>query len=76
LHVAALRHRGDGLTTLRPLTFEPMGIALPPNDPLLINWMQNFFLTLDGTGVLAEITARWLDDPAWLEDLPKESTTP
>ena len=73
--VAALRHRGDGLTTLlRPLTFEPMGIAVPPNDPLLINWMQNFFLTLDGTGVLAEITARWLDDPAWLEDLGKDST--
>lgn len=73
--VAALRHRDDGLTTLvRPLTFEPMGIALPANDPLLMNWMENFFLTLDGTGVLAEITARWLDDPEWLEDLGDEST--
>lgn len=72
--VAALRHRDAGLTTLlRPLTFEPMGIVLPPNDPLLINWMENFFLTLDGTGVLAEITARWLDDPAWLDDLDEGS---
>jgi polar amino acid transport system substrate-binding protein len=72
--VAALRHRDDGLTTLvRPLTFEPMGIAMPANDPLLINWMQNFFMTLDGTGVLAEITTRWLDDPEWLEDLGEES---
>jgi len=73
--VAALRHHDEGLTTLiRPLTFEPLGIALPPNDPLLINWMQNFFLTLDGTGVLAEITTRWLDDPAWLDDLDETST--
>jgi polar amino acid transport system substrate-binding protein len=68
--VAALKYRDEGLTTLlRPLTFEPMGIALPANDPLLINWMQNFLLTLDGTGVLAEITTRWLDDPEWVEDL-------
>lgn len=72
--VAALKYRADGLTTLlRPLTFEPMGVALPPNDPLLMNWMQNFLLTLDGTGVLAELTARWLDDPAWIEDLAEES---
>jgi hypothetical protein len=35
--------------------------------------MQNFFMTLDGTGVLAEITTRWLDDPEWLEDLGEES---
>jgi polar amino acid transport system substrate-binding protein len=67
--LAALRHRDSGLTTLvRPLTFEPMGIALPANDALLINWMENFFLTLDGTGVLADITERWLNDPAWLDD--------
>lgn len=72
--VAALQHREDGLTTLlRPLTFEPIGIALPANDPLLINWMQNFFLTLDGTGVLGELTTQWLDDPAWIEDLAEES---
>jgi polar amino acid transport system substrate-binding protein len=68
--LAALRNRDKGLTTLmRPLTFEPIGVALPPNDPLLMNWMDNFFLTLEGTGVLPDLTAAWLDDPAWLQDL-------
>jgi polar amino acid transport system substrate-binding protein len=68
--LAALRHQDARLTTLvRPLTFEPIGIALPPNDPLLTNWMENFFLTLDGTGLLPDLTARWLEDPSWLQDV-------
>jgi polar amino acid transport system substrate-binding protein len=68
--LTALRHEDDKLTTLvRPLTFEPIGIALPPNDPLLVNWMDNFFLMLEGTGLLDDLTARWLDDPSWLEDV-------
>lgn len=68
--LTALRHRERGLTTLlRPLTFEPIGVAMPPDDPLLMNWMDNFFLTLEGTGVLTDLTTHWLDDPAWLEDL-------
>lgn len=72
--LTALRHEGDRLTTLvRPLTFEPIGIALPPNDPLLTNWMENFFLTLDGTGLLTELTAQWLEDPGWLEDVDPAS---
>lgn len=72
--LTALRHDGDRLTTLvRPLTFEPIGIALPPNDPLLTNWMENFFLMLDGTGLLTDLTAQWLEDPGWLEDIDPAS---
>jgi polar amino acid transport system substrate-binding protein len=68
--LTALRHEDDKLTTLlRPLTFEPIGVALPPNDPLLVNWMDNFFLMLEGTGLLDDLTARWLEDPSWLEDV-------
>jgi len=72
--LAALRNKDSGLTTLRqPLTFEPIGIALPPGDPLLINWMENFLLTLEGTGVLTDLTAHWLGDPAWVQDLDTTS---
>lgn len=68
--LAALRNKDSGLTTLmRPLTFEPIGIALPPGDPLLVNWMDNFLLTLEGTGVLADLTEHWLGDPEWVQDL-------
>lgn len=67
--LTTLQRSTDRLTTLvRPLTFEPIGIALPPNDPLLTNWMENFFLTLDGTGLLNDLTTHWLEDPSWLED--------
>jgi len=35
------RHRDKGLVSLiTPLTYEPIGIAMPPNDPLLMNWME------------------------------------
>lgn len=41
------------------LTYEPIGIALPPNDHLLINWTENFLARLEGTGILAEIGKHW-----------------
>ncbi len=41
------------------LTYEPIGIALPPNDHLLVNWTENFLARLEGTGILAEIGKHW-----------------
>ena len=59
------------LTLLKPFTFEPIGIAIPANDPLLVNWLQNFFISLKGSGKLKTITSHWLDNGSWLKLLPE-----
>ncbi|MEA1922528.1 MAG: transporter substrate-binding domain-containing protein [Pseudomonadota bacterium] len=58
-------------TMLKPFTFEPIGIAIPANDPLLVNWLQNFFISFKGSGELERITKHWLDDGSWLDSLPE-----
>lgn len=69
--VTVWRNPEAGLLTLAtPLTAEPLGIALPPDDPLLVNLVENHLRTLDYTGVLTQLKARWLADTAWLSDLP------
>ena len=44
------------------LNYEPIGIAVPGNDPLFINWTENFLGRLDGTGTLDEIGAHWFGE--------------
>jgi len=58
----------DSMTA--PLTFEPLGIALPPNDPLLMNLVQNLLTTLEGTGTLDKLSHRWFKDSSWLDEVP------
>jgi polar amino acid transport system substrate-binding protein len=69
--LSVLRHPDEGLATLvSPLTVEPIGIALPTNDPLLLNLVQNYLNALQATGVLEALRSRWFDDGSWLKDLP------
>lgn len=69
--VAVWRNPDAGLLTLgTPLTAEPLGIALPPDDPLLVNLVENHLRTLEYTGVLTQLKVRWLGDTAWLSELP------
>jgi polar amino acid transport system substrate-binding protein len=68
---AILRYPGEGLISLtRPLTHEPLGIALPPDDPLLVNWVSNYLNTLDESGTLDKLKDRWFKDRRWLKRLP------
>jgi polar amino acid transport system substrate-binding protein len=53
-----------------PFTTEPLGIALPPDAPLLLNLVTNYLNTLEETGELSQLKAKWLGDGAWLERLP------
>ncbi|MFQ5937361.1 MAG: transporter substrate-binding domain-containing protein [Acidiferrobacterales bacterium] len=70
--VSLIRYPGAGLSSLfTRLTYEPLGIALPANDPLLVNWVENLMDTLDATGRLEKIEKRWLEDGWWLSLLPK-----
>jgi polar amino acid transport system substrate-binding protein len=54
---------------LTPLSYEPIGIALPGDDPLLVNWTQNWLHELEVTGVLEATKARWFKDASWLDRL-------
>jgi polar amino acid transport system substrate-binding protein len=69
--LALLRNPADGFATLtKPFTIEPIGIALPANDPLLANLVENYLNTIDGTGVLTLLHAKWFASGAWLAELP------
>lgn len=46
------------------LNYEPIGIALPANDPLFVNWTENFLERLDATGTLDGIGAHWFGEYA------------
>jgi len=46
------------------LSYEPIGIALPGNDPLFVNWTENFLLRMEALGALDEIGKRWFGDYA------------
>ncbi len=68
---ALARSPGEGLAELpSPLTTEPIGIALPPDSPLLVNLVQNHLNTLEYTGRLMEMKAYWIGGDEWLAELP------
>jgi polar amino acid transport system substrate-binding protein len=60
----------DLVASVTPLTYEPIGVALPANDPLLVNWVQNFLNAMEGSGALRMLRKRWFEDASWLEKLP------
>lgn len=69
--LSVLRHADKGLVTLtEPLTIEPIGIAISPQDPLLLNLIQNYLGALEAVGLLAELESAWFDDAGWLARLP------
>jgi polar amino acid transport system substrate-binding protein len=69
--LSQMRNPNSGLATLaEPLTLEPIGMALPPGDSLLLNMVENFLSTLTGMGVLETLETRWFDDGSWLSQLP------
>jgi polar amino acid transport system substrate-binding protein len=64
--VAIVRHPNEGLlTSLKTFSFEPLGIALPGTDPLLINWTENFLKTLQATGELKKLSEHWIKNEIW-----------
>jgi polar amino acid transport system substrate-binding protein len=68
--VSVYRYPDAGLATLKnPLSYEPLGIAIPANDFLLINWLQNFLNTLEREGTMAMMVERWFKDGSWVSQL-------
>lgn len=69
--MALLRHPDEGLVSLiTPFTYEPLGIALPPGDAQMINWVSNFLDTLRQSDTLIALKVKWIEDPSWLAELP------
>lgn len=70
--VALLDNRAEGFLTLEsPLDYEPIGIAVAPSDPLLINLVSNYFNTLERTGILDMLKTKWFEQDSWI--LEKET---
>jgi polar amino acid transport system substrate-binding protein len=69
--VSVYRYPDAGLATLsKPISYEPIGVALPANDPLLVNWVQNFLNTIEKTGEMGRLIERWFNDTSWISRLP------
>jgi len=69
--VSVLRHPEAGLSALTtPFTVEPLGIALPPGDPLFVNLVENYLTTLEDTGMLTQFKAKWFSYGSWVSELP------
>jgi polar amino acid transport system substrate-binding protein len=69
--LSILRHPDSGLATLdMPLTIEPVGMALPPQDFLMHNMVDNYISALQMAGVMEELENKWFKDGSWLIRLP------
>lgn len=52
-----------------PFTTEPIGIALDPRSPLLVNLVQNYLNTLEYTGLLIQMKTYWLNGGKWTAEI-------
>ncbi len=55
---------------IAPFTYEPLGVALPADDPLLVNWVTNFLNKLEDSGIMEKMRDRWFRDVSWVKKLP------
>jgi polar amino acid transport system substrate-binding protein len=68
--VSVFRYPEAGLlSVVTQLTYEPIGIAIPANDPLLMNWTHNTLNNIEGSGLLDELKLKWFAEGDWLEKL-------
>lgn len=68
--LSVYRYPDAGLVSLsKPLSYEPLGIAIPANDPLLINLLQNFLNTMEKDGTMEMMVNRWFKDSWWVSKL-------
>jgi ABC-type amino acid transport substrate-binding protein len=67
---AVLRYPDAGLIEAKAaFTIEPMGIAVPLDEPRLANLVQTYLNALAERGTLEKAAQFWLKDPSWVKDL-------
>lgn len=65
--ITLLKHQGkDLVTSEEPLTVEPIGMALPPNDPQFLNLVEKYITTLQLSGTLPLLEKKWFNDGSWM----------
>jgi polar amino acid transport system substrate-binding protein len=69
--LTAMRNPKAGLMALnKPLTIEPIGIAVAPGDSLLVNFLDNNLAALRVAGALDALHQHWVEQGDWVSDLP------
>jgi polar amino acid transport system substrate-binding protein len=69
--ISMMRWPDAGLVAAnQPLTIEPIGIAVPASDPLLLNLVQNYMRAMEAGGMLEKLNQKWFKDGGWLVQLP------
>jgi ABC-type amino acid transport substrate-binding protein len=69
--LSVARFPDAGLTTLeRPLTVEPVGIAVSKDDAQFFNLVDNYLEAYEKTGILGKIRKKWFEDSSWIAALP------
>lgn len=68
--VAIARNPSAGLlSVITPITYEPIGIAIPKGDPLMVNWLDNVLMNLDHIGYLDALKEKWFTQADWLKKM-------
>jgi polar amino acid transport system substrate-binding protein len=67
--LSALRNPEAGLVVSDPFTIEPIGIAVAPGDPLLVNLVGNYTDALAATGAMEALIGKWFGNGAWLAQM-------
>ena len=66
----SLLYPEKGLITIdKPLTIEPIGVALPNDAAHFINLVENYFNKLIITGTLDEMEQYWFDSGEWVDQV-------
>lgn len=69
--LSLLRFPEAKLTTLdRPLTIEPIGIAVSKDDRQFFNLVDNYLKAYEKTGILNKMREKWFADSSWVAALP------
>lgn len=69
--LSVLRNPGSGLvTSKKPLSIEPIGIAIPSNNPQLENLVRNFLNTYERVGIIETLQNKWFENSNWIIALP------
>ncbi|MGB5420706.1 MAG: transporter substrate-binding domain-containing protein [Desulfobacterales bacterium] len=68
--ISVARYPDQGLLAIiAPLTYEPIGIALPANDALFMNLVGNFLTALQDSGTLERLKDQWFQKGDWWDQV-------
>lgn len=69
--LSVARYPDAGLVTLeKPLTVEPIGIAVSKDDPQFFNLVDNYLRAYEKTGILSKLREKWFENTSWVAALP------